>query len=189
MQNTQVTQLPSSKRYEAIVEPTSLEFYDSFGNAYINTVDGQRFMLNQNTDPAPAELKAAFGRAQNLGQNLYLRFEASDRNYITKIDCMGEIALAAGSKLPVPFTTPIGPERTGTVVIVSQDLGTGYVQEDVTGRTFALSGKFQNAAVFGKIVGNATIDSQARIQHRQGSRVKFRENGRNCIATIEPLKP
>lgn len=184
----QPAQLPF-KHYEVIVDPAALEFYDSFGTAYINTTDGQRFMLNQNSDPVPAELKAASLRAQNAGENLYLRFTASDRNYVTEIDVMGEIALAAGSKLPVPFTTPIGPERTGTVVIVSQDLGTGYVQEDLTGRTFALSGKFQNAAVFGKIVGNATIDSQARIQHGQGSRVKFRENGRNCIATIEPLKP
>lgn len=190
-----MTNIPHDERHiivshhEIVADPAKLEFYDSFGTAYINTHDGQRFMLNEGSDPKPQDLQAACLSAQAAGQNLYLRFGVTKFGYVPKIHAMGETALAAGATIPMPYTTPIGPVRTGIVIVASQDLGSAYIQEDVTGHIFALTKNFHNTTLFGKLVGNTTIDANAQPIQSQGSRVKFRENGHGCAVTFEILKP
>jgi adenosyl cobinamide kinase/adenosyl cobinamide phosphate guanylyltransferase len=62
----------------------------------------------------------------------------------------------------------IGKKRTGRVVVISREVGTGYVQEDQTGVYFSFARKFLPA-----------FDAL-----KEGMAVEFYENGHNAVAEL-----
>lgn len=64
----------------------------------------------------------------------------------------------------------VGPVRAGQVVRVDKFAGLAYVSEDKTSRRFKLSRRF---------VDHETFDAL-----REGTAVRFRENGHNAVAAV-----
>lgn len=81
---------------------------------------------------------------------------------------------------------PVGPERIGQIIAYSTELETGYIEEDGTNRRFAFNLKWLDRKNLEPFLSNFFNKKSAGVPANKPSpRVKFFENGSNCVASLE----
>lgn len=66
----------------------------------------------------------------------------------------------------VGFTTPVGPERTGKVLVLLKSIGSGYIMEDGTNRQFSLVKKFAGAASGTNLLVNRPLTMPIQVRSK-----------------------